>query len=116
MFLAEELVERDEIGLDRGGDDVRAAGFALVLALATLTRDEWRRDPHVDDTDRIGALAERVDVVGEQPWVPVEHLGDGVVDGPVERVDRADPFGRCLPMVLARVDDHGAPAPGIRAR
>jgi hypothetical protein len=35
-----------------------------------------------------------VDVIGEQPGVPVEDLGDGVVDRAIERIDRDDTVQR----------------------
>ena len=56
----------------------------------------------IHDTDRVGAFAERVDVVGQQSGVPVEHFRDRVVDGPVKRVDRADTLSGGLPVVLPR--------------
>ena len=37
----------------------------VVLALAALAGGERRRDPHVDDADRVGALPQGVDVVGQ---------------------------------------------------
>ena len=40
-----------------------------------------------------GPSASGVDVVGDQPRMPVEDLGQGLVDGPEQRVDRAVALG-----------------------
>ncbi len=72
-----------------------------------------RRDPDRHGADRVGALAQGVDVVGEQPRMAVEDLGQGLVDGSVERVDGAVALGRRAPLVIARSDDDRATTPGV---
>ena len=50
-----------------------------------------------------GALAERVDVVGEQPRMPAQDLGQSALStAAIQRVDRAVALGRCAPVVVAR--------------
>ena len=114
--LAEHRVEGDDVGLDRRRDDVRARGLAAVLARAALAGDERRGDPHRHGADRVGPLAERVDVVGEQPRVAVEDLGERLVDRAVERVDGAVAVGRGPPVVVAGLDDDGAAAADVATR
>ena len=44
-----------------------------------------------------------------------QDAGEGLVDGPEQRVDRAVALGRGLPLVVARGDDDRAAAVGVRA-
>ena len=87
-----------------------------VLAAPPLAADVRRRDPDGDRADRVGPLAERVDVVGEQPRMAGQHAGQRLVDRPVQRVDRAVALGRGAPLVVARGDDDGAAAARVAAR
>ena len=58
--LGEHRVERHDVRLDRGGDDVRSRScLAHVLALPALPADRGRRDPDRDGALRVGPLAER---------------------------------------------------------
>ena len=92
------------------------ARFAAGTRRCRARRTVGWRDPHDDGADRVGALAQCVDVVGEQAGMPVEHAMQRLVDGPVQRVDRAVALGRRSPFVLAGGDDHRAAAAGVAAR
>src|SRR6186713_60712 len=48
--------------------------------------------------------------------MPVEDLGQRLVDGAVQGVDRAVALGRGAPVVVAGIEDDGAATPGVRAR
>ena len=92
------------------------AGLADVLAAPPLAADLGRGDPDGDRADRVGPLAEGVDVVGEQPRMAGQDVGQRLVDRPEERVDRAVALGRRAPLVIARGDDDGAAAARVAAR
>src|SRR4051794_38347373 len=56
MGLSQQCVERRDVRLDRGRDDVRAAGLPRVLAAPPLAADVGRGDPDRDRADRVGPL------------------------------------------------------------
>ena len=76
---------------------------ARVFAAPPLPADGRRREPDRDRALGVGALAEGVDLVREQPRVTLEDLGEGRVDGPEERVDGAVALGRGTPVADRRI-------------
>ena len=77
--LGEHRVERLDVGLDRGRDDVRARGrWPLVQAGGAVALGAGRRlDRDDHEALGLGALGERVDVVADEPGMALEHVGEG---------------------------------------
>ena len=113
--LAQQQVERRDVGLDGGRDDVWTAGLPRVFARAPLAPDVRGCDPDADGADRVGPLPQCVDVVGEQARVAGQDAGQRLIHGAVQRVDRAVAFGRRPPLVVARADDDRAAAANVAA-
>src|SRR5882724_7706716 len=71
VFLGEQLVDRVDVGLDRGGNDVRRDDLSRVAAAAARARGvaRWRdRDGHA--ALGIRTLGDGMEVVRQQPRVP----------------------------------------------
>ena len=99
--LTEHRVQRPDVGLDAGGDDVRTAGLARVFAGPAVPFSGRRRDPDRHRTDRVRPLAERVDVVGQQPWMAAQHGDQRLVHRRVQGIDRSVPLRRGAPVPVA---------------
>ena len=113
----QQLVERLEIRLDGRRHDVRVLGRAAVRAKCALARGTRGRSqldchPRRPSPNPRSARGRRSRPAGDGR--SARH--EGGVHGAEERVDRSISLGRCLPAMVAALDDHGTAAAAVRAR